>query len=53
MIRNYASDIIQIRDKIFKRAELDINKWLNDNYTEEQFNIVISELEKEINKIIF
>lgn len=53
MIRNYASNIINIRDKIFEKVNIDINKWLNDTYTEEQFGTLVIEIEKEINKIIF
>lgn len=52
MIRNYAAGILAIRDRTFKKANIDINHWLNDTYTEEQFNIILSELDKEINRII-
>lgn len=52
MIRNYATNILTIRDNIFKKANIDINKWINDNYNDEQFDIIIKEIGNEINKII-
>jgi ankyrin repeat protein len=48
MIRNYASNIIAIRDKILDKAGLDINDWLNDQHTNEQLQIIINEITNKI-----
>ncbi len=50
MIRNYAINIINIRDNILKKANIDINDWLNEQYTEKQFFTIVDEINKEINK---
>ena len=52
MIRNYSSNILDIRDKVFDKANIDINHWLNDAYTPKQFDIIIKEIETKINNII-
>ena len=49
IIRNYTKNMMDIRDNILSIAEIDINKWLNDNFTEEQWNKVIKEINKYIN----
>ena len=41
LIRNYAENIIKIRDEILNQANLDINDWLNDEITKEQVDKVI------------
>jgi ankyrin repeat protein len=50
MIRNYAINIINIRDNILKKANIDINDWLNEQYTEKQFFTIVDEINKEISK---
>lgn len=52
MIRNYGKHIIEIRDKILLKSQMDINDWLNDQYTDIQINSVLDELNKEIENII-
>jgi hypothetical protein len=44
LIRNYAVNIIEIRDKILSKANMDINDWINEQYTEEQFMSVLNEI---------
>lgn len=51
IIRNYTKNIMDIRDKILLSADIDINKWLNENFTEEQWNKIIEEIKKYINII--
>jgi hypothetical protein len=51
LIRNYANNIILIRDNILAKANLDINDWLNDNITSEQFNLINKEISDTINRI--
>jgi ankyrin repeat protein len=46
LIRNYAINIIEIRDQILSKANMDINDWINEQYTEEQFVSVLSEINK-------
>jgi ankyrin repeat protein len=48
MIRNYAKNILELRDKILKKAGLDINDWLNDMFTDVQINAVIELIQNEI-----
>jgi hypothetical protein len=50
MIRNYSKNIIKERDELLKTVGLDINDWLNDNYTNTQLDIFISNLMAQINK---
>lgn len=49
MIRNYARNIIKQRDTLLKMVGLDINDWLNDNYTNNQLDTLIGHLMTEIN----
>lgn len=49
MIRNYSRNIIKERDKLLKMVDIDINDWLNDNYTYSQLDKFISLLTSEIN----
>ena len=48
MIRNYGKYIIDIRDKILKGSQMDINDWLNDQYTDVQINSVMKSIGEEI-----
>jgi ankyrin repeat protein len=52
MIRNYGKNIIDIRDNIFKKSEMNINDWLNDQYTDVQINSIMNELNSYIDQII-
>jgi len=52
LIRNYAKNILDIRDKILNKADLDINDWLNDQYTEHQIDIVLKELTREVTNLL-
>lgn len=48
MIRNYSNHITSIRDTILKKADMDINNWLNDDYTQEQLDVFMAELDKTV-----
>lgn len=48
MIRNYGNKIIEIRDNILKKANMTIDDWLNDQYTDMQVNLVLDEITKEV-----
>ena len=50
VIRNFTKNIMDIRDAILLAGEIDINKWLNDNFTQEQWDKVIKEINKYINE---
>lgn len=52
LIRNYAKNIIDIRDNILEKAGIDINDWLNDQFTNSQINIILAELSKEVIALI-
>lgn len=52
LIRNYASNIIDIRDNILAKAGIDINDWLNDQFNETQVTAVLKELGKEVGMVV-
>jgi ankyrin repeat protein len=52
LIRNYASNIIEIRDNILSKGNIDINDWLNDQYSEKQLNAILDEIRIEIQNIM-
>jgi len=52
MIRNYAINIITSRDNILNSANIDINNWINDEYTETQLDIVIDKIKEKVGNII-
>ena len=52
MIRNYAVHIIKSRDEILQSAGLDINNWLNDEYSNEDLDKVIEQIKEKIYAII-
>ena len=49
MIRNYSKNIIKQRDDLLKTVNIDINDWLNDNYTYTQLDKFVANLSAEIN----
>ena len=51
MIRNYAFTIIKERDEILNKVGLDINDWLNDQYTDKQIDDVINHIKVTINAL--
>jgi len=51
MIRNYAKNIIESRDIILASANMDINDWLNDTYTDNQITSIINTIQSEIASI--
>ena len=51
LIRNYAKNIMDIRDGIFSNAGIDVNDWLNDQYTAQQSDTIIDELIVKISNI--
>lgn len=52
MIRNYSDEIISLRTKIFIEAKLNINDWINDQYTDTQLNTVVDIIKKIINSLV-
>lgn len=47
MIRDYTKTITDMRDKYLQKVNLDINNWLNDDFSDEQldkFNDILTEL---------
>ena len=51
MIRNYAIHVIKLRDDILQHAGLDINNWLNDEYSNEELDKVIEKIKEIIYNI--
>ena len=52
LIRNYSKNITNIRDDILKRANIDINDWSNEQYTDKQIDSVMTELNNKVRKLI-
>ena len=50
LIRNYSVGITTLRDTIFKLAGITINDWLNDQYTDEQYEKIILGITKLLSK---
>ena len=48
LIRNYSKNITDLRDNYLKKYDIDINDWINDEYTEE----IINDLEKDIIQLV-
>ena len=48
MIRNYAVYIIKMRDEILSYANIDINNWLNDEYTNDDLDKIIEKIKEKI-----
>lgn len=48
LIRNYSYNIIKLRDSYFKKVGLTINKWMNDQYTDDQLYTLINTLGTDI-----
>ncbi len=51
VVRNYSVNITDIRDSILKKAGLNINDWINDNYTEDQVVNIIEQITKLITQL--
>lgn len=52
LIRNYSKNILEMRDKVLDKAGLDINDWLNDQYTEQQIDTILKELTREVTNLL-
>lgn len=48
LIRNYSSNITNLRDKFLKNIKIDVNDWYNDKYTDQQAEQLINEIIKKI-----
>lgn len=44
MIRDYSLNVIELRDSILVKSNLNINDWINDKYSEKQMNQVIEQI---------
>ena len=51
LIRNYSKQIVELRDEILLKSNLNINDWLNDNITNIQVENIMSEILNIINKL--
>jgi ankyrin repeat protein len=52
VIRNYSDDIVSLRDEMLQYAKMDVNDWMNDNYTEKQLEIFIENIRLTLSKVI-
>jgi ankyrin repeat protein len=48
IIRDFSKEITNIRDDVFKKAFITINEWINDEYTQEQYDIIIKSIKEMI-----
>ncbi len=51
MIRDYSGIVTAFRDKYFDKHNLDINKWINDDYTDYQFDQLTNNIADLISKL--
>jgi hypothetical protein len=49
IIRNYSKNITDIRDNYLLKVDININDWLNDNFSKDQFDKLINIIKKDIN----
>jgi len=52
LIRNYTRNITEIRDLVLNRSGLDINMWINEQYTKKQYDNIILEANSMIAKLL-
>ena len=50
VIRNYSKNITDVRDKILLNAGMDINQYLNGEYDEQSFTMVVNQINSELMK---
>ena len=50
IIRSYTKNITEIRDNLLNKINLDINKWFNNNYTQEEWDQLVKIIIEEIKK---
>ncbi len=48
LIRNYSRNIVRERDRLLSKVDLDINDWLNERYTNNTLDRMMSLLNTEI-----
>lgn len=48
LIRNYSINITNTRDTIFNKTGMNINNWINNQYSDEQYDKIIIEINKMI-----
>lgn len=46
LIRKFAKNIIDLRDKILTKNKIDINEWLNSSYDRDKFKSIIDDIKK-------
>jgi len=52
LIRNYSTNVVSLRDDIFNQAGVNINMWINDQYTDEQYNVIIDQIKLRLNPVL-
>ena len=52
MIRNYAHNIISLRDELLHKSNMDINDWINDDFDDNKYKSFIENISKKINILI-
>jgi ankyrin repeat protein len=52
VIRNYSTHVVTIRDKFLKQVDMDINDWLNDDFTEHQRDRFIKNITEKMDSVL-
>lgn len=52
MIRNYAHDIILLRDELLNKSDMNINDWINEDFDDYKYNSFIQNISKKINILV-
>lgn len=50
LIRDYSLNITHVRDKLFAEAHITINNWINEEYNDDQYRIIINGIIKMLNE---
>jgi hypothetical protein len=48
VIRSFTKNVTELRDDYLDKSKIDINQWLNDNFTEIEWNILIDLIKKNL-----
>jgi len=43
-VRDYSADIVQLRDEVFDKVGMNINDWINGQYSDDQYKEVVGEV---------
>ena len=51
VIRNYSKDVVMLRDELFDKVKVNINDWINNTMSKEQYNDMINYITEQIKEL--